>query len=82
MWTTYKKEIIEREKQEKDFLKKYHKHLAIEEHVDMSPKHHAGDGDQDGVASSEAAEGTQPPTMTSEDVVFEEDDWPVQVRTE
>ena len=32
MWKTYKKEITEREKEEKDFLKKYYHHTHNAEH--------------------------------------------------
>lgn len=68
MWTTYKKEIMEREAEEADFLKKYYHH---------SHRQHANEG------AAPVQKNDNAPKITTTSInrsSTDDDDWPVQVR--
>ncbi len=80
MWKTYKREIMEREQVQKDFLKKYY-HQTHHKHTKKPSSNSlpASEGNQDLLEGLEnkpiEVNGTGSPEVFEED-----DDWPVQVR--
>ena len=74
MWKTYKKEIMEKEKKEADFLKKYYKYQT-------NKSEEAGKSPQDSAAATENQNGSldEDEKDNGQANIYEEDDWPVQV---
>lgn len=95
MWTAYKKEIMAREKEEKDFLKNYYQHShkqhanqgkeekkKTEELVEAGDNTTAAADAQQGKTNLEAAitEADGAAGLQHQPTLDEEEDWPVQVR--
>ena len=66
MWKTYKKEIMEKEKKEADFLQKYYKYQTNTSVESSSPPDSSTMNTEDEKDNGQAN-------------IYEEDDWPVQV---
>lgn len=69
MWKTYKKEIMEKESQEKDFLKNYYQST----HKQHSPKNTEQLNNGHNVKELQEEQNNQ------EQQIFQEDDWPIEV---
>ena len=63
MWTVYKREIMQREKEQKDFLKKYYAHNKEQHEMQL----------QNGPMGKQGKGHVMPPRQESED------DWPVEL---
>ena len=74
MWKTYKKEIMEKEKKEADFLKKYYKYQTRKSDDQVENPETQDDTDNNGDGMTEEKANGQA-------TIYDEDDWPVQVRS-
>ena len=71
MWKTYKKEIMEKEKKEADFLKKYYKY--------QTRKSDNQDQKQETKDETDNGDGMTDEKGNGQANIYDEEDWPVQV---